>query len=118
MAAADQIAQVAGRRPFDEALVLHPIVVEHLGEILIAAVWREHDDALRRRLLARIFQRGGEHRSGRRADEKPLALQQLARRGERFGVAHGIGAADPRQVGVHGNEILPNPLDQPAPRLA
>src|SRR3546814_5236907 len=41
MAAADEVAQVALAVALDEALVDHPVVVEHLAEVLVAAVRSE-----------------------------------------------------------------------------
>ena len=39
MAAGDQVAQVAlALGALEQALIEHPVVVEHLGEILVAAV--------------------------------------------------------------------------------
>ena len=63
VAARDQVAQVAEALALDEALVEHPVIVVHLGEVLVAAVADQGDDALRRRLLAAVAQRGGDQRA-------------------------------------------------------
>src|SRR3546814_20406445 len=70
----------------DEALVDHPVVVEHLREVRVAAVADQGDDPLRRLLLTAVAQRGGDQGAGRRSGEDAFALKQLARR--QIGRAH------------------------------
>ena len=52
------------RRTMDESLLRHPEIVVHLGEIFVARVGDESDDALRFRLLPAITQRAGHERAG------------------------------------------------------
>ena len=80
----DQVAQVALRRAADEALLGHPEVVEHLGEIFVAAVADERDHPLRAGLLAAITQRRRQQRAGGRSAENAFLPQQFAGGGEGF----------------------------------
>ena len=64
----DQVAQVAVCVA-QQALLEHPLVVEHLGQVLRAAVADERDHALGLGLLATEAKRRGEQCARRRAAE-------------------------------------------------
>ena len=68
--AGDQVAQVAMLLALGEALVGQPEVVEHLGQVLVAAVADEGDHALRRRSAR-----------GSSAAPRPAACPTTSRRG-------------------------------------
>ena len=56
VAPADQIAEVVMAFALDESLVDHPVVVEHLGEVLGAVVADQGDDPLWLGLFAAVAQ--------------------------------------------------------------
>ena len=60
--AGNEVAQIAKDWPLQQPLLRHPAVVEHLGEVLVAGIADEGNDALRLRLLAAIPQRRREQR--------------------------------------------------------
>ena len=63
MAARDQVGQVVRGRALDEAVVVHPVIIEHLRQVLVATVADEGDHALLLGLLTAIFQRRREQRA-------------------------------------------------------
>ena len=117
VAARDHVAQVAARRPAQEALVAHPEVVEHLRQVLVAAVADEGDDPLGRRLLAAVAQRRRDQRARRRAGQDALVAQQRARRHEALLVGDGVGLLHARQIADGRHEVLADALDQPGAGL-
>ena len=113
VAARYQVAQVAAPLALDEALVVHPVVVEHLREIFVAAVADEGDDALGLRLGPAVFERAGDQRAGRRAGQDAFPAQQGARGLERRRVGDGDGLVDAREIAHRGHEVLADALDLP-----
>ena len=65
MAARDQVADIAVDRTLDEAVVHHPKVIEHLGEVLGAVVADKRNDALGFLLFTAISKRRSEKRANR-----------------------------------------------------
>src|SRR3546814_3951550 len=88
---------------FRSALVDHPVVVEHLREVLVAAVADQGDDPLRRLLLTAVAQRGGDQGAGRRSGEDAFALKQLARRQHRLPVGNLVGLADRKSTRLNSS---------------
>ena len=98
VAARHQVAQVAGLRAVDEAVVHHPEVVEHLAQVLGARVADEGDDVLRFLLLAAVAERGAEQGAHARTRQHAFLAQEFARGVERIGIAHGEGLVHQLQV--------------------
>src|SRR5439155_340049 len=89
--AADQVAQVAVPGALAEALIGEPVVVEHLREVLVAAVAHEGDDPLGLRSRAAVFERSSKQRAGGGSGEDALLREQLARHRKAFGVGDAEG---------------------------
>src|SRR5207249_199436 len=104
-AARDHVAQVSARLAAEEPLVAHPEVVEHLREVLVAAVADERDDALLLFLTLAVTEGGRDQRAGRRAREDPLLAEQGARRHEALLVRNGVCAPNPRQIADGRDEV-------------
>ena len=102
---------------FGQALLGQPVIVEHLGQVLVAGIADEGDDAFRRRLLAAIFERGRKQRARGRAGEDTFLGEQVARRRHAEAVRDRISLLHQRQVGVGRHEILADPFDRPASGL-
>ena len=90
----DQVAQVAVAALLEQALVDHPGVVVHLGEVLVPESQTKRDHAFGLGLLAAIAQRRGQQRAGGRAAQHALGLEQFARRGEALVVGNRVGMRD------------------------
>ena len=114
---ADEVAQIPEALAFDEALVEHPEIVVDLGEVLVAAVADQRDDALGRALLAAIAQRCGQQRPGRRAGHQAFLQQELATGEQRFAVRDAVGLLHARQIAHRRHEILADSLDHPGTDL-
>ena len=117
VAQGDVVGEIAGLRTRDEPLLSHPVVVEHLREIFIAAVAGEGHHPLRRGLRLAILQRGRQQRTAGGARQNALRFQQLARGGEGFAVGDAPGAIHPFNVGQRRNKVFANSLNQPGARV-
>ena len=116
MAPRDEVADIAVSRSLDEAVVDHPEVVEHLGQVLRAVVADQSDNALGFLLLAAVLQRRRKQRSDRRARKHAFLFQQLAGGVERLLVGDRICLRNKVKMANRWNEILANALDQPRSR--
>jgi hypothetical protein len=117
VAPGDQVPQVAPARPFDQALIDHPEVVVHLGEVFVAAVADEANHPLGRGLLPAVAERGGNQGARGRARQDPLFGQEVARRHQGLPVAHRIGSLDRLQIRHRRQEVLADALHQPGAHL-
>src|SRR5690606_8512429 len=118
MRPADEVAQVSVGLPFDEALVLHPEVVEQLRQVLVACIRGKRDHAFRSFLFLAVLEGRGQQGAGRRAGKYALFSEQLARGTERLGIADAVGLLHAAEVRNRRDEILADALDQPAALLA
>ena len=118
MAQGDKITEIALFGAGDQSLLAHPVVVEHFGQVFIAAVAGEGHHPLRTALRPAVAQRGAEQGAGGRAGQHALNLQQLARGVERFAVADAIRGMYPLQPGQRRDKIFADPFDQPGSRFA
>ena len=114
----DQIGQIAQPRQFHQAVVHQPVIVVHLGQILVAAVAHQRHHALGRGLGAAIAQGRRQQRAGRGASQNALPAQQQAGAVEAFLVADAVGALDQAEIGLRRDEVLAYAFDQPAAGLA
>lgn len=115
MAQGDKITEIALFGAGDQSLLAHPVVVEHFGQVFIAAVAGEGYYPFRTALCPAVAQRGAEQGAGGRAGQHALNLQQLARGVERFAVADAIRGMYPLQPGQRRDKIFADPFDQPDP---
>ena len=73
---------------FEEALLAHPVVVEHLGEIARAVIVEDHDHGLAGLELIGELQQAGHRRAGRVAGEDALLARDAARHDRGVLVGH------------------------------
>ncbi len=117
VAAGDEVTEVVGLLALDEAVVDHPEVVEHLGEVLGSGVADEGDDVHRPLLLggdlAAIGERRREDAAGAGAREHALFGEQLASGEEGLGVGDGDGFVHELEIADVRDEVLAHALDEP-----
>src|SRR3954462_5729901 len=102
----------------NESLLSHPKIVIHFGEILVAGIGHECDDAFWSCLLPTITQRSCEKRASGGPAKNSFFAQKLTRRGKTFFVIDLKCFCDKRHIGNFGDEIFTDAFYCPAARFS
>ena len=105
----DEIARGHARH-LEEALLAHPLVVVHLGEVARAVVVEDHDDHVVACEAVGKLQQPGHRRAGRVPREDPLLASQAARHDRGVLVGDLLEVIDDAEVDVLGQEVLADPF--------
>jgi len=106
------------RRRFEEAVLVHPLVVEDLREVAAAGVGQQDDDQVVRIELARDADRGDDREPAGAADQEPGRAGEQPRHQERVPVADRLDLVDDRLVERRRPDVLADALHQIGPAAA